>query len=291
MILGRFVVDCVAKVIQYTQLPIGLFSDFLNALDIKQVTNVNQLRPDLYLNDMYSFLIGLVICLSAIKLAFSLKLNLDYISGKLNRSHSGQFRILTWAIRRSGIKFGKYLYRGVKTFYILFWLGLVIPFLVGLIYEVFTSTDARILIEPSIVYVHGFLISIGIIRLFNFLPANRLQRTLNRLDIARMGTSDVTFITVFCIIPALICCFAILFGPLFISAYLSDYIFSFAELSLSRISYYILNPSIAIISCHFVYQWWVSWVDRVRDDTYLVGRVLDNVEEEQVEQEPIVVGS
>ncbi|KAF9987057.1 hypothetical protein BGZ75_001097 [Mortierella antarctica] len=242
------------------------------------------MKTDRKVHDVYSFIVGVY----AVRCCWFL---MDWMLSQYRVVASGgvqsidayaQLRTLSRLCKT----FGKLLYFGLS-------FGVVIPFFLGLLFELYVVLPFRSYgeLENGIMFVMnwatGLLYMKMAHRILTAMPNNRFGATLNRLFVGvDVNTWDAGLITRQLIVPIIGMCALAILGPFGLAwttakclnldhtTRLKVFKQIYPAILMISLIVYGLRESVAILQ---------GWVQYVRDQEYLVGRQLHNLREEEEE--------
>ncbi|CAO3567677.1 unnamed protein product [Mortierella alpina] len=240
------------------------------------------MKTDRKVHDVYSFIVGVY----AVRCCWFL---MDWTLSQYRTIASGGMRSIdAYAQLRMLSKlcktFGKLLYFGLS-------FGVIIPFFLGLLFELYVVLPFRTYgeLENGIMFVMnwatGLLYMKMAHRILTAMPNNRFGANLNRLFAGvDVNTWDAGLITRQLIVPVIGMCALAILGPFGLAwttasclnldraARIKVFKQIYPAILIISLIAYGLRESVAILQ---------GWVQYVRDQEYLVGRQLHNLREEE----------
>lgn len=241
-----------------------------------------QLGPDRPIHDLYSFALGayIMILLSSI-------LNTAVQKYQIMEGNHGRVQ---WHLVKNYIT--AKITKVAKFAYILFFLGFAVPFLFGIMLDLYiimplrhnSIHEASLDIYPTIDWtlgVAGLSMVYGIIHL---LPQNTpYRRQVVQFNWANFDHLAIPIITREVILPSIKCLCTLICLPSIVTV-LITWILAVQDTSIKMLIFRCTYPILFCGACMVVFIVVVVrliqyWLKTIRDDTYLIGRQLHNLEE------------
>ncbi|KAL9556071.1 hypothetical protein MBANPS3_002067 [Mucor bainieri] len=235
------------------------------------------LGPEAKVNDLYSFALGIYLMTGCIILVHWAK------ECYTTTRHASQEEVVKYAKAKAG--------KALKFFYLAFMFGIVIPLLFGIAVDLFVfmprrdfNADAGLVIYISQNWSFGVAYMSTIHNLIHVLPAN--NRIRQRLDEIIGGNGmmlvDSWIITRTVIAPVILVALLAIAIPGITSwaiLQMLDPKDPSLQITVTRYTYPTIFGVVLVVLAAFLVKKLISiWMDTVRDDTYLIGRQLHNMQ-------------
>ncbi len=213
-------------------------------------------------------------------------------AGSEAASFGGRFEILSLFWQRKGYY---WLVRSFKALYLLMTIGFLIPLLFGSVFNVYVilpiqHTFKRTpIVFPLLDWSTG---AMGLRILYNIIlmaPGQNLAALVNEFNNVNLYDLNLIELTKKIIIPAASVCICSLLCPLI--AFITEVHFGMYLILILGLEDHILSTivfrygAISIVGAYVVYNVLsriraslVRWIEHLKDDQYLVGRALENIE-------------